>query len=292
MKILPKPLKRWLRLVWGYSWPVRGLIISPSYRANADDFLSRKQRDMIFILGTGRSGTQLIADLLRKAGQARVYHEPNFLEDVSTMESLRKDKARAERYWKRFRKYEVYNRWMEAPEIKVYTEVNGTIRYQVPGILSEFPFSQLYLLARDGRGVVRSVMGWSQFYGQHSKGAYALRPLPGDPYLKNWDKMSRFEKICWGWTESNEFLLNYISLDRVLLLENLVNDYNFIKIKLLNKIGLDLCEDDWREVTNKPSRNASLNYSFPHWTYWEKWQKETFREICGPTMERLGYMLE
>ena len=137
-------------------------------RNQARAFLNENQDKMIFVMGTGRSGTQLLSDLLDSAGTAKVFHEPNFWEDVSTMDILRRNPELAVQYWKEFRSLEVYRRWMEKPVAQMYGEVNGTIRYQAPAIKQIFPNAKMLMVVRDGRGVVRSVMGWPQFYGPGS----------------------------------------------------------------------------------------------------------------------------
>lgn len=269
-------------------WMLRSLLISNKERAKASGFLDKRQGDIAFILGTGRSGTQLITEALLSTGQAAVFHEPNFVEDVGSMEGFYLDQYKAIRYWNTFRKYEIYKRWSENPATKIYGEVNGTIRYQIPGILSALPESKIFLVARDGRGVVRSVMGWKQFYGEKSKGAYALKPHKSDPYYVKWERMTRFEKICWSWMDSNEYLLKFVPENRIYKLEDLVKDYEEMS-RLLSDIGISIGLNSWERIVTKPSRNSSKEYSFPVWGEWSKKEQSTFVEICGKTMAKLGY---
>lgn len=242
------------------------------------------------MLGTGRSGTQLLTGLLNQSDQGLVFHEPNFGEDVSTMEDFRLHPVQAASYWKSFRQYQVYKRLQENPSARVYGEVNGTIRYQAPAILGCIPDATLFLLARDGRGVVRSVMRWPQFYGPESRGAYALAPLPGDPYEAEWDRMSRFEKICWGWREANEFMMRDVPPENWLQLEKLTTDYDYFKTSLLGKLGLSIPYETWLAAVSKRSSNATSEYAFPAWDDWTDQQQSDFDRICGNTMDRLGYV--
>ena len=185
---------RWLK---GRNWYLRSFFLTNKYKNKANDFIRRNQENSVFILGTGRSGTQLVSNLLRATGKVQVFHEPNFYEDVSVMPKHRKNQELTKIYWQQFRKYQIYERWRYSQDGTMYSEVNGTIRYQIPGIINELPDAKLLLLVRDGRGFVRSLMGWKQFYSSDSKDAYALSPLPGDPYYECWHDMSRFERICW-----------------------------------------------------------------------------------------------
>jgi len=230
-------------------------------------------------MGTGRSGTQLLTSMLNQAGKSMVFHESNFMEDTATMEAFRESQSDARCYWEYFRKYEIYHRWKKSPRTNFYGEANGTIRYHAPAILSVFPDAKMVLVSRDGRGVVRSVMGWNQFYGSESTGAYALEPLPGDPYAIDWQQMSRFEKICWGWQEATEFLMAYIPADRWLQLEKIASDYDYFSKYLINYIGLEVSYDQWHQIVSRKSENATCRYDFPAWEDWSQSEQEAFIRI-------------
>jgi len=277
--------------LWGQAWWLRSKFISKSIKGQARFFLNANQEKMIFVMGSGRSGTQLISGLLDSTGIAKVFHEPNFWEDVSSMDILRRDHGLALRYWKEFRSLEVYRRWTAKPVAQMYGEVNGTIRYQAPAIKQLFPNAKMLMVVREGRGVVRSVMGWPQFYGPKSKGAYALSPLPNDPYLNEWSRMSRFEKVCWSLNDTNEFLMHHISEKHWLQLEKLTSDYDYFTERFANYLNIEIPYDLWHAKVSKKSRNATKIYGFPEWSDWNDEQKKGFVRICGETMSKLGYSI-
>lgn len=279
---------RQVSLLRGHAWKLRSMIISSDLRYEANDFLEKNQERLFFIVGSGRSGTQLISDLLAVPKQTVVFHEPNFREDVVTMESLRQNTDLAIQYWQSYRSIEVYKRWLKAG-VRYYGEVNGTIRYQTPAIKGLYPRASFLLMSRDGRGVVRSVMGWHQFYGNNSKGAYALSPLEGDEYFDCWSGMSRFEKVCWLWRETNEFLMQYVPSNRWVQLERITRDYDYFADKVLGSVALDIPQTKWAARVAMKSQNASQYYGFPSWESWTKEQQESFMKICGSTMTKLGY---
>ncbi|MDZ7804401.1 hypothetical protein [Thiohalophilus sp.] len=282
-------MRQYARFSWGRAWSLRSMLSSAQEKVKARNFLRDNQKNLVFVVGSGRSGTQLISDLLDKSEVAKVFHEPNFSEDVATMDTLRRDKNLAEQYWREFRSLEVYRRWMADPFRPFYGEVNGTIRYQVPAIKNISGSQTLMLMVRDGRGVVRSVMGWPKFYGPSSKGAYAIKPLPGDEYSDDWEKMSRFEKICWSWRETNEFLMQYIPESHWLKLEGITSDYDYFTEHFARNVGVDMSYETWVSLVNKKSKNATSSYKFPAWKDWSEEQKKAFERICGETMFRLGY---
>lgn len=284
-------MRRETKFAWGRAWRLRSKFIPRSQVLEAEAYLQQHQEAMIFVLGSGRSGTQLISDLLDRSGKAAVFHEPNFFEDVGTMDALRRDEALAERYWKDFRNVAVYRRWMSEPAATYYGEVNGTIRYQAPAIKGLYPKAKMFLMVRDGRGVVRSVMGWHQFYSPGSKGAYALEPLPDDPFYDDWPHMSRFERLCWSWRDTNEFLLRWIPESHRLRLEDMTSDYEYFVTHFSSHVGLDPSFDEWQERVSRRSRNASQEYHFPAWPEWTGEQQQSFVRICGSTMAKLGYAI-
>ncbi len=285
------PLRQAASRMLGQTWWLRSLFTSGSIKRQAHEYLSAHQGNLFFVLGSGRSGTQLIADLMNASGHAVVFHEPNFRSDVATMDEFRRNPQGAVNYWREFRSVEVFKRWKSAGGAALYGEVNGTIRYHAPAIKELFPAAQLFLICRDGRGVVRSIMGWPQFYGPGSQGAYALAPLDGDPYREKWSGMSRFEKVCWSWRETNEFVMQNIESSRWLQIEKLADDFDYFSERFARRLGIDYPRELWREHTSRKSRNASQEYGFPAWENWSREQRDAFARICGDTMTKLGYSL-
>lgn len=289
MKLFRPKIRRGLSFAWGRAWALRSKMIPVAVKRESHTFLQAHQENLLFVMSSGRSGTQLISDLLDASGKAVVFHEPNFREDVSTMDILRSDAEQALRYWQEFRSVEVYRRWKAAPNASMYGEVNGTIRYQAHAIKQLYPRAKMLLLARDGRGVVRSVMGWPQFYNPGSKGAYALAPLPDDPFYLAWPRMTRFEKVCWQWRDTNESLMRFIPPSHWLALEHVTSDFNYFTERFSRNVGIDIPHEVWQAKVSHKSRNASGEYGFPAWEEWSGEQQESFVRICGGTMIKLGY---
>ena len=174
-------------------------------------------------------------------------------------------------------------------DIDIYGEVNSFLRRHCEALKKAFPNVTILHLVRDGRAVVRSM------YSRETMmpGAYDtkyVRPKPGGPYYEKWDKMSRFEKLCWYWAVENEYLYRCTN-GRIVHFEKIVRDYEYFKEKVLEPLGLDIPREIWEREVRRP-RNISLQYKLPHWKEWDKWMEERFREICGEIMEKLGYTLD
>jgi hypothetical protein len=284
--------RRAVAFAWGRCWSWRKHLISKAIKDEALGYLETNQARLLFVMGTGRSGTQLISDLLNASEKAVVFHEPNFREDVSTMDVLRRDHQQTLRYWREFRGVEIFKRWMKEPEGMLYGEVNGTIRYQAQAIRELFPKARMLLLSRDPRGVIRSVMGWKQFYGPGSKGAFALAPLSGDSFEAEWGDMSRFERICWGWQNTNQMLMKVIPPSHWLMLEKCTTDYEYFDRHFSQNVGIQITRQVWQQHVSQKSRNATKEYGFPAYDMWTEEQKQSFMRICGPTMQKLGYQVD
>lgn len=276
---------------WARSWRLRSRCTSSALKAEANQYLEANQERLLFVLGNGRSGTQLISNLLDSTGKTVVYHEPNFNEDVETMDQLRQNADLAERYWREFRCVQVFRRWMAGTSEKIYGEVNGTIRYQAPAIKRLYPRAHMLLLARDGRGVVRSIMGWPHFYGPGAEGAYALAPLEDDPFFNEWHGMSRFERVCWSWRDGNEFVMQHVAERDWIRIERITSDFEYFQEHLAARTGIDIPYEMWSRTVSVRSNNASSAYSFPEWKDWGRAQQDAFIRICGETMQKLGYEL-
>lgn len=256
-------------------------------RGEAEKYLEKNQKNCTFVLGTGRSGTQLITSLLSQCSDMYACHEPNYFMDVGQMVALRENEGLTERYWKEFRQYELFNRWKKSGK-KYYAEVNGTIKYHGKVLASLYPKANFFILARDPKGTVRSIMGWS-FYLSNSKGAYAISPLPHEPIYGAWEKMSRFEKVCWNVADVYEKLLAIVPENRVLKLEELTSDYEKTKQVFFDQIGITVDKDKWNEVVKKPSKNKTQQYKYPEYEEWSHEEKKIYKKIFGKIEKRLGY---
>ncbi|MDA3898045.1 MAG: sulfotransferase domain-containing protein [Desulfobacteraceae bacterium] len=247
--------------------------------------------NIFFILSTGRSGTQFLSNLLSQIDdRTLVMHEPDFYYDIGVLEKSKNSKQYASDYINNFRKFSIYDR-IDGNEVEGYGEVTGTLRFHSEALRGVFPNAKIMLMSRDGRDVIRSVMGWPEFYGKESKGAYNLTPQQDDKYFDKWHDMTRFEKLCWSWQNSNRSMLSLIQPNEIFQFEKIISSYEYFKTRVLDKLELNVSEQQWTDSVNRKSPNSTKQYDFPHWADWSESQKETFMSICGPIMEKLDYDL-
>jgi len=288
-KAVKKPLKHLRykgRKAWSHMWKLRykyNILAFDKDKINRDF----KEQKLFFILGSGRSGTQLLSGLLNSSNSALVLHEPQLFEDRLTRNASRENMSSSLDYISTFRKLSIYNSIIRSKK-SVYGEVTGTLRYHILAIKEVFPSAQLFILARDGRDVVRSIMGYN-FYTSNSDIDGDTSPLPGSELNTNWINMSRFQKICWLWADSYKVLLDNINTEKIIHFEKIINDYEYFNNTILAKLDITVDKKTWNNFVEKKSNNASKTYSYPQWKEWSQEDRNSFDSICGDIMKKIGY---
>jgi hypothetical protein len=177
------------------------------------------------------------------------------------------------------------------------------------GILDVVPdvfgsYRAIYIV-RDGRDWVRSMLNWGEVYGNRGIRNFlahkwpTAKDAPGEALAKDWDRLSRFDQLCWAWARLNEFALKRLESNpharlfhfekifageqRYACLDDLVSFATSMPGVDAARIG---STSGWLE--RKIHESAS---KFPGWEGWSEDQKKRFEELCGPLMNRLGYSL-
>ncbi|EFK11585.1 conserved hypothetical protein [delta proteobacterium NaphS2] len=253
-----------------------------------------------FILGMGRSGTAFLASLLSKANHALVYHEPEPEDRLYFgLRYAGHFDAVVDNYLKRrFQKILPKDK-----SIQHYGEVNSYLRYEVDWLRDKFDPAIIHVV-RDGRDFVSSAYPRVAYTVNDKK--MTIVPKSGDAYAEKWQNMSRFEKLCWYWMHTNEFLAS--KTDKRVQFEKLIGDYEYFEKNLLNQIGLYISKNLWEEQIQKP-KNTTKHFlmkkrikrllgmrkqddntiPIAHWNKWDNERLSQFDDICSGTMKKLGY---
>ena len=238
---------------------------------------------MFFITGHGRSGTVFLADLLGKSENGHVFHESPFLDQDAFVEAFKERRELSQE------RLNLIKTRREQQVNLVYGEVNGYLRYYISPLLKLTP--QIYHLVRDGKDVIRSMMNRNSasFTVHDSNRTQFIYPYGDDPYVSEWSNMDRFERLCWYWQHGIMEVCNYKI--PILHFEKILVDYDYLTI-FLNSVGLDLPFEVWnyerRILKNETPRH---NRKFPEYLNWSNKQKESFKRICGKSMEIIGYVI-
>ncbi len=161
-------------------------------------------------------------------------------------------------------------------------------------------------LYRDGRYFVRSALekGWHK----QEPLKYRIKTLVRRRWLIDTGRervdqrlapprklKTRFEKLAWLWSETNEHILRYLSsIPDESKFSIRVEDFNKdMLIDLQNFIGVSSGPETINEMLAIANRkpNKSKDFASPLSEDWSGWQKQRFNEIAGEMMHKLGYSI-
>lgn len=257
----------------------------------------------VFIVGSGRNGSEAVVRLLGHFDNVEVYHEfmvhyvqplgtkyyVRGISHTSVIESLSMTHEAA----------------VNLSEKDFWVDSSNKLSWIIWGLKTIFPKAKFIHLLRDGRRVV------SSYYHKLADECYADKdvkilidwlntkstkrpppmkkywwpiPIPTRDEFRNYN---RFQRICWHWQEVNKVILDdlaNVSPERRLTikLEDLVSNEK-VYSDFLRFIGLPV-RPNLFELLKRPS-NVRWPQSYPLTDE----QTEQFSSICGDMMKELGY---
>jgi acetyltransferase-like isoleucine patch superfamily enzyme len=253
---------------------------------------------VIFVLSTGRSGSQAISKVFAQHDNIDSFHEPHYqIIRIST----ELEHGVITREQAKFELQSIYCNSLVYSRNIVYLESEHRL-FNLVQILKELiPESKFIWLIRDGRDVVSSTFGRGWYNPDKEAGAKPLiNKIPGiwDYYRldadkagiidhDDWVKMDIFSKNCWYWSYVNESIERQLSSLRK-------EDKFFVKIENLSNSITELC--DFIGVANEKMEvfiSNSANYKVKKYEEWTDKEKNIFSDLCGDNLEKwYGYKLE
>ena len=248
---------------------------------NKEKIIKELDGNFFLITSTGRTGTTLFANMLNSSGEAQVLHEPIVSEQYFHRLAL-ENKNYSYNYVSEFRLKEIYLRKTE----KIYGEVNSALRRNVKDIKSILPNTTVVHIIRNGYNVVSSVLNRKTL----TEDDWCYRNMVPDASIISeceWSKFSRFEKICFMWSEENRWLSE--NCDVSAKFETLLEDYEyFIKI-IANVVDINVSKESWEYFLKKKINPNSSYYDKNKPENWTQEQHDSFSRLCGGEMARYGY---
>jgi len=268
--------------------------------------------DVAFIVSTGRTGTEFLANLLGQAfDRVDARHEPSpDLFDLAVAYARGElSSDRAESVLRRNRT--AICRQVHRNRCDVYVESNNNLAYLIPVLRGCFPKYKLVHVVRDGRDVVRSwysktvrppggdgreVLFLSE--QDHRRRLQAI-DLQDDPYRDRWAAMTRFERLCWLWAKKDSIIQDAIAGDERAMSIHFEDIFDSTRgypglWKIIDFLGLRarmrVSRDELAErMTMRMNRTG--HHRLPHWREWSPEQMRQFVAIAGDHMVRCGYAL-
>ncbi len=249
------------------------------------EWVDRKR--LFFGFGLIRSGTTFLANFLnRVVPDAVIEHEANVVDYWYYPQALHSEPD-AEKYIREYRLPEIVYRMRHRPG-NLYGEINPFLRRHCRALQKLLPRARFFHLVRDGRKVVRSIMS-RQTLDRTDPVGHLIRPPHDDPYAGAWEKMSRFEKICWLWQFDNRYLRESTGI--TLPFERLITDWDYFKKELADRIGIDVSQEVWQDYSRRVG-NPTPTFRMGQWSSWAGLERDQFIAICGKEMKACGYEID
>lgn len=277
--------------------------------------ISKRTKQLIFLIGAARSGTKIVRDVLGTHPKiSAVPYDINFIWRTGN-ENIPHDELRPEDFkFKSHQRIDHYlNRYLKGSEILVEKTVSNTIR--IPFILKHYPDAKFVFLYRNGMDVCESVM--RQWTASSDK-SYLLEKIKHVPLKELLTygikviarRFGKKEKFFWGvnYPELKEDLARYpieilvahqwkYCVDKMLLDKQEINNDRLFEIRyedfvlspkqtingLINFIDPSL-ETDEIDVTEIKQGNIGKSSELLSTS-----QHEIIGSIIGKTMEQLNY---
>jgi hypothetical protein len=249
----------------------------------------------VFVLSTGRVGSQTLAALCSLAPNVLAYHEPKpYLYKLSRCAyDLHEDKTAKIALKEAFlsmrqdliQRALFYNRG--------YVETSPQVTFLAPVILEAIPNVSFIHLVRDPHDVVRSGMR-RKWYESHAADINRISPSSDNPYQKDWANMSAFRKNVWLWAETNRWILDFTANlpEEQTILVHSESIFNANK-KTLEKIFYLLNSPLPSQKKIKKILGKTLNVQkeghFPKASEWSDDLKIELNSIAGDILKPLGY---
>mgnify|MGYP001174220361 FL=1 len=253
----------------------------------ADKALFPETGESFFILSTGNCGTATLAEVLRTANNARIYHRPDSLleENIPACYQGKSDRRRVF--------YESRRKLMEATwrEGLIYGETTPATAFFCDLIARDLNRAKFVILVRNPLSFVCSSLH-RNFYQGHREDKLRLRPAPEDRDYPEWRKLTQTEKICRLWTETYQGITQgceSVDPGRVMTLhlKDLAAGTKTIE-KLFAFLGLKGFRADATATILRTRLNAGSYGRFPESDDWSGEMRRRILRLCGPVAEKLG----
>jgi Sulfotransferase family len=253
----------------------------------------------LFVLSSGRTGTQTLAAILDASPHLLAHHEvhPRLVKASFDYHMAGGARAADRERWRELvlaaRDDLVLNASRRG---RIYAETSNRVTYIADLVRDAFPASQFVFLHRAPLEVIVSGQrrGW---YQDHPWDFARIVPRSDDPEAERWPSMTRVERIAWYWAAVNGEAADF--------LETLPAER---RLELRADALFDPDSGSWRElfaflgVPEPPERSIRgvlgrrLNrqvggHAASPPAEWSENERATVMRLVGPVAERLGYPL-
>ena len=102
---------------------------------------------------------------------------------------------------------------------------------------------------------MRSIMSKGYFGTKDPVFRPLIHPPEGSPYAQRWPDMTRFEKVCWLWSEENRYLRE--NIPTTVRFECLLRDYDYFCSRVLEPISAHIRRRDVESILSRDPQPQS-----------------------------------
>lgn len=258
-----------------------------------DDFpeLVLQNAEALFVLSTGRCGTDFLHYLLKPVTQMDVHHEAEPKMAIASRFLYQNNINH--------RGGEVafigarYNAIQDAYLFnKIYVETNNRLTFFAPYIESLMPNAKFMHLVRHPGDFISSGMKRGYYKNDKIVDYSKIRPRESSIFQQEWDSYSRLQKIAWLWHETNLFIEDFKQKHphKVLTIksEQLFDQPGEVGMKLLRYMGIN---DPVDFKVDLGPKNEQRTGSFPKYKDWSTEQKQQIQTLVQELAQKYNYQL-
>jgi hypothetical protein len=250
----------------------------------------------VWVLSTGRTGTNTLTELLKLSPFIDAFHEPapelfQFSHDYYSGNISGEEALRALQY---LRDELVFR---SSRDGFIYVETNNRVTYVADLLLELYPQSKFIFVHRNPYEFIRSGMRRG-YYQHHMRDSARIQPLPDDACHGEWENWSEIEKVAWNWSRVNAYCLEFVqelpdNQKMVFSAESFFSGDQSLINNLFHFIG----SEDYRPPKSDVERvmgkkhNAQRQGSFSKPKDWRQKQLENVERIIASVAAELCYPL-
>jgi hypothetical protein len=249
----------------------------------------------VFVLSTGRTGTETLAAILGLTHNIFAYHEPlPKLYGLSKLSYEQHQDPLARRILREAfltTRNDLLNYSLDCG--RGYIETGPTGTFLAPIIRDSISSVRFIHLVREPQSVVRSGMR-RRWYDGHFNDKFRIVPNPTSEAGRQWEAYDSLQKNLWLWAETNQWIMDFCSTlpssSRLLLhSEDIFSADEAAIEKLFVFIGAPVPPRSKIVRLIGKKMNAQITGEFPTASDWSEGMTEVLREIAGKTAGELGY---
>src|SRR5699024_892945 len=250
----------------------------------------------VWVLSTGRTGTNSLTELLKLSPAMDAFHEPapelfQFSFDYA-MEQFDQDTALSTLSYLRDELV-----FRSVRDGQIFVETNNRVTYLADLLLKLYPASRFIHIYRNPYDFIRSGMR-RKYYDGHMRDYARIKPTAQDPSHEAWTDFSPLQKVAWNWAAVNNRCLDLMDGLRDEQAMSFSSETLFrAELPLVHSlfdfagsVAYHPSASDIRQVMGT-KHNAQQKGRFSKPENWNNRQIDAVNDIIAPVATKLDYQL-